>query len=154
MRIVLKKFQKLLTKNGYLSRSEKITQQIFKLLYLKKTLKSSSIFFHALNNIKPYVLIENKKIRGSMVAIPKPLSLKIQMSRALNNLIKHSHKTKLKTKVSLAQELIDSFEKKSQTFKDSQLLHSIAIQNKSFSRPRRFKRFQKFRKYLKKNVRS
>lgn len=130
---LLNKFKSLLTKKGKSTDSEKILLTVFRVIHSRgyNVLKVLTL---AINNVKPIVQLKKKKKRGTSQIIPRPISLKSQISKAIKSLILTSKNSGNNNIIeSLASELIESSNRRSRTFKDSQLLHKQAIQNKSFS---------------------
>jgi small subunit ribosomal protein S7 len=85
------------------------------------------------NNVKPLVELKSKKIRGTLQAIPRPLPLKSQLFKAIKSIVNASKKSNKAFCYALADELIESSNRRSQTFRESQTLHKLAIQSKSFA---------------------
>jgi len=72
-KFLIVKFINLLMKNGKKSKSEKIFYEVLKALSLKNKKFPFLIFFNALKNISPLIIVRTVKVRGRSYQIPIPL---------------------------------------------------------------------------------
>lgn len=136
-KFLLHKFKNILTRKGKTNNSEKILATIFRILH-NRGYNALNVFTLAVNNVKPLVELKKKKVRGTLQIIPRPISLKVQLSKAIKLIISAGKNSNKPISIALADEIISSFNRFGQTFRESQLLHKQAIQNKSFASYRWF----------------
>jgi len=129
---LLNKFKSLLMKKGKLGDSEKLLTTIFKIVR-NRGYTPLKTFTLAINNVKPLVFLKTKKIRGALQTIPRPIPLRSQLSRGIKLFIKHAKKSNRPFCEALADELIESSKRRSQTFRDSLIVHKRAVKSKSFA---------------------
>lgn len=128
---LINKLIKLIMKNGKKTKAEKI---IFLNFVLLKKLKKNplKIFIYSINNIKPLVSLQIKKKRKIIKIIPKPIKKKIQITFAINSLIKI---TKQNTKNNFAyqfnKELLKAYNNTSNLIEQKKILYQKANEHKS-----------------------
>lgn len=129
---LINKFKNILTKKGKSENSEKILSIVLRLLHARGY-NALNVLILAVNNVKPLVQLKKKKKRGTFQTIPRPISLNVQLSKALKDFIHTGKNSNKSIAQALVDELIESSNRYGRTFKDSQLLHKQAVQNKSFA---------------------
>ena len=129
---LLNKIKSLLMKKGKSGDSEKLLLNTFRILYARGY-SPLKVFTLAINNVKPLVELKKKKIRGTLQVIPRPIPVKSQLSKAIKLLINSSKKINKPFCSALADEVVESANRESHTFRESQTLHKLAVQSKSFA---------------------
>lgn len=92
------------------------------------------IWKKSLNNIMPYVEVRSKRIGGTNIQVPVPISGDGRITKAMKLLIDSAYKRKEKTmKNKLAFEIWDAFKEQGESIKRKENIHKMAEANKAFS---------------------
>ena len=129
--INISKFINFVMKDGKKDKARKIVYKT-----IEELGENGLEFFEELiNKYKFQFSIKRKKLGGATYIIPTKLSLQKSISKLLKTIIKNARKRRIKNPFfkSLALELKETFEKKSQTFKEKENLSKIIEANKAFS---------------------
>jgi small subunit ribosomal protein S7 len=141
-KFLLIKFSKLLMINGKKSKTEKIIFQLFKFLSLKNQKFPLLIFFKALKNISPLIIIQSVRVRGRSYQVPIPLKETKQIIIGMKWLIKACRNSKF-TKTNsfiniLNNQIYLAYQKKGELIEKKDELHKIAKTNRLFANYRWF----------------
>jgi small subunit ribosomal protein S7 len=130
--VILLKFINLLLKNGKKITIYKVLNNFFKLIN-KNQPKPLSFFQTAVKNIIPLFEISTRRYGRRTVQIPQPiLNKKKQYSLGLKFLINAAKKNnEKKFHKALYKEFVNAFENKGSVKAQQQLLHRIAVENRS-----------------------
>lgn len=136
------KFINLLMKNGKKTKSEKIFYETLKILSLENKQFPFLVFFKALKNISPLIIVRTVKIRGRSFQIPIPLKESKQLAIGMKWLIKECRNVKITKDNSFSNSLVQqinlAYEKKGNILNKKNELHKIAKANRLFANYRWF----------------
>ena len=129
-------------KNGKKSKSEKIFYEVLKALSLKNKKFPFLIFFNALKNISPLIIVRTVKVRGRSYQIPIPLKESKQIVIGMKWLIKECSNVRLTKENSFSNSLVQqidlAYQKKGNILNKKNELHKIAKANRLFANYRWF----------------
>ncbi|WP_185873677.1 30S ribosomal protein S7 [Blattabacterium cuenoti] len=136
--ILVSRFINHLMKNGKKNLAYKIFYKAMDKiddLNNKKEKKSSlEIWKKSLKNLMPNVEIRSRRMGGSNIQIPVPLSYENQITKAIKLLINSATLRKEKTmSYKLAYEILDAFQEQGEAIKRKENIHKMAEANKAFS---------------------
>ncbi|WP_185868354.1 30S ribosomal protein S7 [Blattabacterium cuenoti] len=103
---------------------------------IKKEEEKSSldIWKHGLKNVMPHVEVKSRRMGGSNIQIPVPISSKNKVTKAMKLLIKCASLRKENTmEKKLALEIWDAYNEQGETIKRKENIHKMAEANKAFS---------------------
>jgi len=135
-------FSKLLMISGKKSKTEKIIFQLFKSLSFKNQKFPLLIFFKALKNISPRVIVRSIRVRGRSYQVPIPLKETKQIIIGMKWLIKACRNLKIFKTNSfvniLTNQIYLAYQKKGELIEKKYELHKIAKTNRLFANYRWF----------------
>ncbi|WP_185855882.1 30S ribosomal protein S7 [Blattabacterium cuenoti] len=138
------RFVNHLMKNGKKSLAYKIFyESMNKIEEIKgeKEVKSAlEIWKEGLRNIMPHVEVRNRRMGGSNIQVPIPISSNSKITKAMKLLISCASIRKNEKTMSykLAYETLDAFKEQGEAIKRKENIHKMAESNKAFSHFRFF----------------
>lgn len=122
-------------KKGKKSVAEKIFYQSMDLIEEKlKTDEPVKVFEEAINNVKPIVEVKSRRVGGANYQVPVQVNPKRQQTLALRWILQAARAKKGKPfHITLAQELMDAFNKEGAAMTVRENTHRMAEANKAFA---------------------
>ncbi|WP_185877732.1 30S ribosomal protein S7 [Blattabacterium cuenoti] len=135
--ILITRFVNHIMKNGKKSLAYKIFYNAMKKIDLiKKNEKKSSveIWKESLKNVTPHVEVRSRRMGGSNIQIPVPISSSSKITKAMKLLVTCASIRNEKTMANkLAFEIWDAFNEQGESIKRKENIHKMAEANKAFS---------------------
>jgi small subunit ribosomal protein S7 len=130
----LKKFIKLLMRNGKKSKSEKILYNLLKTLSFNKTKLSLSIFVKAIKNISPILTVRSVRVKGRSYKVSFPLQKQTRYFIGMKWLIAFCRKVKKGSLLTeLKKQILLCFDKKGELIKKKNDLYKLATLNRMYA---------------------
>ncbi|WP_185859610.1 30S ribosomal protein S7 [Blattabacterium cuenoti] len=131
------RFVNHLMKNGKKNVAYKIFYNAMKKIDLIKEREEKSaleIWKDGLKNVMPHVEVRTRRMGGSNIQVPVPISSNSKMTKAMKLLISCASIRKEKTMANkLASEIWDAFKEQGEAIKRKENIHKMAESNKAFS---------------------
>ena len=92
------------------------------------------VFFQAIENIKPQVMVKSRRVGGANYQVPVEVTPDRQVSLAMRWMVTYAQKKKGKPMgVALASEIIDAYNNTGSAVKKKDETHRMAAANKAFA---------------------
>ncbi|BBA17323.1 30S ribosomal protein S7 [Blattabacterium cuenoti] len=131
------RFVNHLMKNGKKNIAYNIFYNAMKKIEIIKEKEDKSaleIWKEGLKNIMPHVEVKNRRIGGSNIQVPIPISPNNKITKAMKLLISCASIRNEKTMANkLAHEIWDAFQEQGEAVKKKENIHKMAEANKAFS---------------------
>ena len=131
---VVEKLIAMVMNRGKRTTAERIVYGAFDILHDKTGEEAVKIFHQALDNVKPRLEVKSRRVGGATYQVPMEVSGKRQRSLALRWIIQYSRARRGSTmRQSLANELLDAFNRQGAAIKKRDDTHKMAQANKAFA---------------------
>ncbi len=122
-------------KSGKKSTAQRIVYSAFDIVKTKRgDIDPLEFFLQALENVKPKLEVKSRRVGGATYQVPMEVPSKRQVALGLRWIVDYSSGKKGKPMHdSLAQELIDAYDKTGSSVKKRDELHKMAQANKAFA---------------------
>lgn len=138
-RYILRKFINHLMVDGKKEKAEKILLSSFSALYQKEKKDPVFIFLQAIENSKPFVEVRSVRRGGATYQIPIPCPEKRGISLSMKFILESARKKKGEDfSKNLSTILLESSKNLGESVKKRELLHTVALKNRSFTHFRWF----------------
>ena len=132
---IVSKFVNCLMQDGKKTTAQKIFYDAMHMVSTRiKDKEPLEVFLAAMNNIKPRVEVRSKRVGGSNYQVPIPVNRRRQQSLAIRWILAAVRGRKGRPcSVSLAQEIMDAYNKTGTAMTTRENVHRMADANRAFS---------------------
>ena len=120
--------------DGKKSTAEKIVYEAFAIIEKRANQNPLEVYKKSIESIKPIIEVRSRRVGGATYQVPVEVRSERQLSLALRWLVGYSRKRKERTMAQrLANEIMDSVNKKGEAFKKKEDVHRMAEANRAFA---------------------